>query len=150
MTQVKNPYPGIRPFRQEDSAYFFGRSHLTQELVGKLGRERFVAVVGSSGCGKSSLIGAGLIPYTLNMNWQVIVSRPQNDPLLNLANELRKDLEFQEPAYLQKTPGNPECVDEGNNLRVLWKRMIEETLNLTSQALIDIYNQTNSNKPLLL
>jgi WD40 repeat protein/class 3 adenylate cyclase/tRNA A-37 threonylcarbamoyl transferase component Bud32/energy-coupling factor transporter ATP-binding protein EcfA2 len=61
-----NPYKGLRAFEEVDSANFFGRQALTQRLVTKLQEsapgERFLAVVGPSGSGKSSLVKAGLIP----------------------------------------------------------------------------------------
>ena len=51
-----NPYVGLRPFESADSFYFFGRREQTAELLELLHRSRFLAVVGSSGCGKSSLV----------------------------------------------------------------------------------------------
>ena len=57
-----NPFVGLRPFRTEESLLFFGRNEQTVELLQQLHKTRFLAVVGSSGCGKSSLIRAGLIP----------------------------------------------------------------------------------------
>jgi basic membrane lipoprotein Med (substrate-binding protein (PBP1-ABC) superfamily)/DNA-binding SARP family transcriptional activator len=59
----RNPYKGLRPFAEEDAPDFFGRDDLVERLVGAL-REgsRLVALVGPSGSGKSSVIGAGLIP----------------------------------------------------------------------------------------
>ena len=57
-----NPFVGLRPFKTEESLLFFGRNEQTIELLQRLYKTRFLAVVGSSGCGKSSLIRAGLIP----------------------------------------------------------------------------------------
>ena len=56
------PYPGLRPFRPDEADLFFGRDEQVDELLDRLGRGRFLAVVGESGCGKSSLILAGMIP----------------------------------------------------------------------------------------
>jgi tetratricopeptide (TPR) repeat protein len=56
------PFPGLRPFSAADYAYFFGRTDQTYALYRMLDRGRFVAVVGSSGSGKSSLVFAGLLP----------------------------------------------------------------------------------------
>ena len=56
------PYPGLRPFRADEAVVFFGRDEQVDQLLERLGRQRFVAVVGTSGCGKSSLVHAGLIP----------------------------------------------------------------------------------------
>ena len=57
-----NPYVGLRAYTTEESLLFFGRDIQTRELLQRLHEQSFVAVVGSSGCGKSSLIRAGLIP----------------------------------------------------------------------------------------
>ena len=61
-----NPYKGLRAFEETDAANFFGRQALTQRLVARLDenspRSRFLAVVGPSGSGKSSLVKAGMIP----------------------------------------------------------------------------------------
>ena len=57
-----NPYVGLRPFEMDESLLFFGRTEQTMELLQRLHRHHFLAVVGSSGCGKSSLLRAGLIP----------------------------------------------------------------------------------------
>jgi ABC-type multidrug transport system fused ATPase/permease subunit len=56
------PYRGLRPFREEDEPFFFGRATFTETLATTLARQSFVAVVGASGSGKSSVVRAGLIP----------------------------------------------------------------------------------------
>ena len=55
------PYPGLRPFRHDESDIFFGRDDFVTELTGKPANHHFIAVVGDSGCGKSSLVRAGLL-----------------------------------------------------------------------------------------
>jgi WD40 repeat protein len=57
-----NPYKGLLPFEEADAALFFGRESLTDELVMRLSDTSFLAVVGPSGSGKSSVVRAGLIP----------------------------------------------------------------------------------------
>ena len=57
-----NPYKGLLPFEEADAPYFFGREALTDELVMRLSDTSFLAVVGPSGSGKSSVVRAGLIP----------------------------------------------------------------------------------------
>ncbi|MDO8898527.1 MAG: ABC transporter ATP-binding protein, partial [Bacteroidales bacterium] len=61
-----NPFPGIRSYETNESHHFFGRELQVKELIVKLSETRFLAIVGSSGCGKSSLIKAGLIPELFN------------------------------------------------------------------------------------
>jgi formylglycine-generating enzyme required for sulfatase activity/energy-coupling factor transporter ATP-binding protein EcfA2 len=58
----ESPFPGLRAFTDRDSPIFFGRGRETDNLVERIKRDRFVAVVGASGSGKSSLVWAGLIP----------------------------------------------------------------------------------------
>ena len=61
-----NPYKGLRAFHEVDAPDFFGRETLTQQLLGRLAEDaalsRFLAVVGPSGSGKSSVVRAGLMP----------------------------------------------------------------------------------------
>ena len=56
------PLPGLRPYEAEDAAFFFGSDAQVGELVGRLRVSRILAVVGTSGSGKSSIVRAGLLP----------------------------------------------------------------------------------------
>ena len=94
---LENPYPGLRPFETDESHLFFGRDVQVAELVGRLERNRFVAVLGVSGSGKSSLVKAGLIPALergrvseAGRRWRMVVTRPGGAPFERLAAELRK------------------------------------------------------------
>ncbi|CAM3417489.1 PD40 domain-containing protein [Kibdelosporangium persicum] len=59
---VRAPYVGLAAFQPEDADLFHGREHLVGELTERMIRQRFVAVFGASGAGKSSLLRAGLVP----------------------------------------------------------------------------------------
>src|SRR5256885_3226505 len=90
-----NPFPGLRPFDFEESHLFFGRDGQSEQLISKLGRTRFLAVVGTSGSGKSSLVRAGLLPTLLGgfmtsagSDWRIAIMRPGSDPIGNLAQAL--------------------------------------------------------------
>ena len=92
---VFNPFPGLRPFREDETHLFFGRDVQIDELLAELGRSRFVAVMGASGSGKSSLVTAGLLPALqgglsprLGANWRIASLRPGGDPIRNLARAL--------------------------------------------------------------
>jgi hypothetical protein len=63
------PYPGLRAFTVEEEVIFFGRGNEVDKLIRLLRdpAQRFLAVVGASGTGKSSLVRAGLLPR-LNKN----------------------------------------------------------------------------------
>jgi hypothetical protein len=92
--QIPQPYPGIRPFREDDWPIFFGREAQSNQLLHKLETTRFVAVVGSSGSGKSSLVRAGLIPLIRQgflrdvKDWDILLCRPGVDPFAGLAYEI--------------------------------------------------------------
>src|SRR5690606_1485646 len=57
-----NPFPGLRPFGVDEAHLFFGREGQSDEVLVKLAENRFAAVLGASGSGKSSLMYCGLIP----------------------------------------------------------------------------------------
>jgi WD40 repeat protein/energy-coupling factor transporter ATP-binding protein EcfA2 len=93
----QNPFVGLRPFESEDYLYYFGRRDQTRALLKQLHSNRFLAVIGSSGCGKSSLVRAGLIS---NLEagflvqdrdvWWIAKMKPSEAPLTNLATALLK------------------------------------------------------------
>jgi hypothetical protein len=91
----KAPYPGLRPFKHEESHLFFGRDHCINDMVKRLGERRFLAVLGSSGTGKSSLVRTGLFSALemgllpgASSRWLIVDFRPGGDPLGNLARAL--------------------------------------------------------------
>ena len=92
---VRNPYPGLRPFRTDEEHLFFGREHQVDRMIDKLAVQRFLAVVGTSGSGKSSLVNCGLRPAlhrghmaSAGAAWRMAQFRPENDPLGKLAQAL--------------------------------------------------------------
>ncbi|NEP04609.1 MAG: ATP-binding protein, partial [Okeania sp. SIO4D6] len=56
------PNKGLEAFRQQDAEFFFGRQKLIQEILARLRDSSFLAVVGASGSGKSSVVQAGILP----------------------------------------------------------------------------------------
>ena len=60
--EITNPFPGLRPFETDEYRLFFGREGQSDELIARLQRSHFLAVVGTLGSGKSSLVRAGLLP----------------------------------------------------------------------------------------
>jgi energy-coupling factor transporter ATP-binding protein EcfA2 len=90
-----NPFVGLRPFEASEGLLFFGRRDQTMELLERLHKTRFLSVVGSSGCGKSSLIRAGLIPKLKagflveeRDRWLIATMKPGDAPLENLASSM--------------------------------------------------------------
>ncbi|ALG10580.1 hypothetical protein AOZ06_30070 [Kibdelosporangium phytohabitans] len=60
--EERAPYVGLAAFQPETADRFFGRERFVDEAVTRLRSQHFLAVVGTSGSGKSSLLRAGLIP----------------------------------------------------------------------------------------
>jgi hypothetical protein len=85
------PYRGLRVFEEAHAPFFFGREAVTEWLVNDLRGSRFLAVVGPSGSGKSSLVRAGLVPALRrgglpgSDGWPVCIFRPGLRPLESLA-----------------------------------------------------------------
>jgi hypothetical protein len=88
------PYPGMVPFRKEDARFFHGRDAEIQNLLTLVRQHHFLAVIGSSGSGKSSLITAGLLPRLDDARsfprgtWRVLSLRPGTTPVEELARIL--------------------------------------------------------------
>jgi WD40 repeat protein len=79
------PFRGLASFRPEDSAFFFGRERLVATLAQRLKEHPFLAVLGASGSGKSSLVLAGLIPA---LGETPVYLTPGSNPLARLASAL--------------------------------------------------------------
>jgi hypothetical protein len=91
------PYRGLERFEAKQKDFFFGREDDIRRLAKRLASSRFVAIVGASGCGKSSLARAGLhtdlawqeLPAI--RDWQLITFLPGGDPLRALAEQIAAD-----------------------------------------------------------
>ena len=92
--EPENPYKGLRAFQQYDAADFFGREGFTLNVINRLLEEstnsRFLAVVGPSGSGKSSVVKAGVLPALRDnaipgsKDWFIIEMLPGLDPMEEL------------------------------------------------------------------
>ncbi len=127
------PFPGLRAFRYEDSAYYFGRTQHIYSLYRMLDRSRFVAVVGSSGSGKSSLVFAGLRPLLEKdskqqggRRWVWRDMSPKNAPINNLI-----DLVYGLAAEYQT------ATERDPTFASLQRNRIEYLIRLSSQGLVD-------------
>ncbi len=95
---IPNPYKGLRAFEEADADDFYGREALVEHLVDRLGENhpmvRFLAVVGPSGSGKSSVVKAGVIPalrrgaLATSANWFIAEMTPGTHPLQELESAL--------------------------------------------------------------
>lgn len=126
-----NPFPGLRPFEAGEEHLFFGREGQSEEILRRLRSHRFLAVVGTSGSGKSSLIRAGLLPYLYGgfmaragSHWRAAIFRPGGDPIGNLARALN------DPAVL----GDPSATGEDAAQNAI---QLEVTLRRSGLGLIE-------------
>lgn len=130
---VRNPYPGLRPFRTDEERLFFGREHQVDRMIDKLAANRFLAVVGGSGSGKSSLVNCGLRPAlhrgnmaSADASWRMAQFRPGGDPIGALARALAaKGLLFEKPMTGTLSA----------------EALVEATLRLGSLGLVDMVDQ---------
>ncbi len=91
LREPENPYKGLRAFQAADARDFFGREQLIGKLINRMGENarfaRFLAIVGPSGSGKSSIVKAGLIPALWrgalpgSDQWFVVEMTPGTRPL---------------------------------------------------------------------
>src|SRR4051794_34259610 len=95
MVSGERPFPGLRAFDFDDQRFYFGRQDQIYALYAMLERGRFIAVVGGSGSGKSSLVRAGLLPLLADetrdaggKSWRWAQMRPGSAPIANLAEAL--------------------------------------------------------------
>ncbi|GAA3071195.1 helix-turn-helix domain-containing protein [Streptosporangium carneum] len=111
-SQEEPPYVGLVAFQREDADLFFGRERLVEELAARLSKRRLVAVFGTSGAGKSSLLRAGLLPRMRGEGGDcpVVLLTPGPHPLEECAIQLAR--------LTGGTPGrlHEELADDPRNL----------------------------------
>lgn len=121
------PYKGLAPFDEQDASLFFGRDRLTAELVEHLREHRFLAVVGASGSGKSSLVCAGVLPAIRrgaiagSDKWLVEVIKPDSHPLTELAGALTRGIE----STTAQTTATDDMAKEPRSLDILVRRQLD-------------------------
>ena len=98
----QNPYRGLQPFEFEQADYFKGRETAVRVLIDRLENNRFLAVIGASGCGKSSLVKAGLLPQLKKSNnkLQIECMKPGDRPLTELQEILMQRHQQSQPYIL--------------------------------------------------
>lgn len=131
---LKNPFVGLRAFEEDEDYLFFGRETEINDLLKKFSASRFLSVIGSSGCGKSSLVKSGLLPsiysgfLSVGTNWRMVTFRPGDNPIGNMAKELA---------------GEGILYDDTTATRIPYEPVIEATLRRSGGGLIQAYRQAH-------
>ncbi len=106
------PYPGLRPFTEEESIYFKGREEHIDKIIAQLEEKKFVMLTGASGDGKSSIVYAGVIPNARAgffkakfNNWLIADFRPERSPLKNMSVALAGQLGYDDAYFVEKELG---------------------------------------------
>jgi len=127
-----NPFPGLRPFEPHEDHLFFGREREIDELLRRLRLSRFIAIIGTSGCGKSSLVRSGLIPslgggamVDASSDWRIAIMRPGEDPIRQMALALN----------------TPSALGSAGELKSTNAVLLEATLRRGARGLVEAVRQ---------
>ncbi|MBL8062662.1 MAG: PQQ-binding-like beta-propeller repeat protein [Anaerolineales bacterium] len=133
----ESPYMGLRYFDTTDADLFYGRETLTAELLKRVKNEAFLAIVGASGSGKSSVARAGLIPAWKQDNERGIVHviTPMAHPLESLAASLTSNSE----SVTATSTLMDDLAKDTRSLRLYVKKTFGETKML---LLVDQFEET--------
>lgn len=131
------PYMGLRYFDTQDADLFYGREALTRELLARVQKESFLAIVGASGSGKSSVARAGLIPAWTKENKRgaIHVITPTAHPLESLAASFTRESE----SVTATSRLMDDLKNDSRSLRLYVKKTFGETQSL---LLVDQFEET--------
>ena len=109
------PYMGLAAYGPGDANRFFGREVLTRQLVEAVRARRFVGVFGGSGCGKSSLLHAGLLAWAARPEpegplWRCLDFTPGQHPLQQCAAQLASLSGVSAASLLRDLENSPEAL----------------------------------------
>lgn len=143
--RLKNPFRGLHPFGEADSGTFFGRDALVLDLLGMLSDdtdlERFVAIVGPSGSGKSSVAKAGILPALRrgglpnSENWFIIDMTPGSNPWAEFTTALRR------VAINLPTEEQPQSLEANDTLLKLVDSVLPDDAETELVLLIDQFEE---------
>ena len=106
------PYKGLSYFTLEDEALFFGRNTLKQMLIEQIAGRPFIAVVGASGSGKSSVVRAGALPELIRQGWSVLIITPTAHPLTELSRAFYPHDELAQRNFCQSLSQNIQALHQ--------------------------------------
>ena len=136
----RTPYQALKAFSEQEAEFFFGREHTIEEISKTLQSQSFVALIGASGSGKTSLIQAGLIPHLQETGqWFIVYFRPQKQPFKELMHSLS--------SFIFPEVNGREKIKQSN---ALIKEIVEGDLTLSDVARIIFENPLFASKKRLL
>lgn len=137
-----NPFPGLRPFKLQESHLFFGREGQSDEVLMKLSQNKFVAIVGPSGSGKSSFTYCGVLPLLYggyledkSSEWKIITARPGATPIENLAKAVNEQYDHK--------------FKDGDEARIR-EKLTETLLRSSSFGLTNVLSEESGNRNVLV
>jgi WD40 repeat protein/DNA-binding winged helix-turn-helix (wHTH) protein len=85
-------FRGLLPFEPGDAGRFYGRDLEAAAISDMMAHDefRFGVLYGDSGCGKTSLVHAGVLPRLEAAGYWVVVCRSYSDPLTTIVAACRK------------------------------------------------------------
>lgn len=148
---AKAPFKGMDFFDEKDADLFFGREQLTAQLVGYLREHRFLAVIGASGSGKSSVVRAGMIrtlrhgkqlegrvlPPKDSENWSILTITPSNNPVEELALALTRDL----PTASETSAIKEELAADTGNLNLYARKLLQRQNHSQLLLVVDQFEE---------
>lgn len=140
------PYMGMRYFDTADAGLFYGREALTRELVARVAKENFLAIVGASGSGKSSVARAGLIPAWnvgivesgKRLTGAVYILTPTTHPLENLAACLTRESE----SVTATSTLMDDLKNDSRSLRLYIRKLLSQSGGTNLLLLVDQFEET--------
>jgi formylglycine-generating enzyme required for sulfatase activity len=135
----ESPYMGLHYYDRSDADLFYGREVLTRELLARVQKESFLAIVGASGSGKSSVVRAGLIPaWETKVRGGVLVITPTAHPLESVAVNLTRDSE----TVTATSTLMDDMQKDDRSLRLYVRKMLINTGETNLMLVVDQFEET--------
>jgi len=140
------PYMGMRYFDTADAGLFYGRETLTRELAARVAKEPFLAIVGASGSGKSSVARAGLVPVWnagieesgKRLTGAVYILTPTAHPLESLAASLTRESE----SVTATSTLMDDLQRDARSLRLYVRKLLSQSGGTNLLLLVDQFEET--------
>jgi WD40 repeat protein len=123
------PYPGLSAFSEDDAEYFFGREAEVEAVWQKLQTAQLLGIIGASGAGKSSFIGAGLVP-SVPEDWSIVRCTPGGAATASLRQVVIPEIEDDLKAIKALAGGRDQAVVDSYSI---WRRRHDHALLIVDQ-----------------